>query len=309
MLKDITRTMSFSPVSIAAGGAGLAAVGVGLAALEALTVEPDLMRIRSIEVTANCCHEQMAGLRLAHMSDLHVMGRGWRRGTISAAIRACNQADVDLVAITGDFIGSSEGANPAVELLSALRTDVPRVAVLGNHDHVYGRRHLEVLLHGLRDLGIVVLNNEAMPVELSSGLLWVAGVDDGYSLRDDLNAAIGSLGPDDFPRILLTHYAEVAERLRPAQAQLSLAGHSHAGQIRVPILATMMYNAHARTKYGKGLFMVNGNPLYVTSGVGMSGIPMRFRNAPEVVMIRFTTTHPSVPEGRAEGEREPVLVR
>ena len=301
MLKDVTRTMRFSPVSIAAAG-------IGLAALEALAIEPNLMRVRSVPVPVNCCGERITGLRLAHISDLHVMGKGWRRGTISAAIQACNQADVDLVAITGDFIGSNKGAHVAIEMLSALRTDVPRVAVLGNHDHVYGRRHLDVLLRGLRELGIVVLNNETMPVELPSGLIWVAGVDDGYSLRDDLSAAIGSLGPDDFPRILLTHYPEVAERLRPGEVQLSLAGHSHAGQIRVPVLATMMYNAHARTKYGKGLFMVNGNPLYVSAGVGMSGIPMRFRNPPEVILIRFVTSHPPVPDGRIEDELEPVLV-
>ena len=246
-------------------------------------------------------------MRLAHISDLHVMGRGWRRRTISRAIQVCNEADVDLVAITGDFIGSGKGAHVVIEMLSSLRTDVPRVAVLGNHDHVYGGRYLDILLHGLRELGIAVLSNEALPLKLPSGPVWVAGVDDGYSLRDDLDAALRSLGPNDFPRILLTHYPEVAERVRPGQVQLSLAGHSHAGQIRVPVLATMMYNAHARTKYGKGLFTVNGNPLYVSSGVGTSGIPMRFRNLPEVLLVSFVAVHSHFPGSPADRKSQQTI--
>ena len=280
MLKDIARIARFLPAS-------LAGAGIGLAAFDAIAIEPNLVRVRRVLVPATCCGAQIAGLKLAHISDLHVMGRGWRRGTVARAIEACNLADVDLVAITGDFIGSGDGAHVAVEMLSALRADIPRVAVLGNHDHVHGRRYENMLLDGLRRLGIVVLENEAVTLRLPQGPTWVAGVDDGYTLRDDLRAALRSLDSDDYPRILLTHYPEVAEQLRPGQVQLSLAGHSHAGQIGIPILATMMYNAHARTKYGKGLFMVNGNPLYVSAGVGMSGIPMRFRNVPEVVLINL----------------------
>jgi len=302
MLKDITRIFRFLPAS-------LVAAGVGLAALDALAVEPNLVRVRRVQVPAQCCSERMEGLKLAHLSDLHVMGRGWRPGTISRAIQACNGADVDLVAITGDFIGGDHGAFVAVQMLSALRTDVPRMAVLGNHDHVYGKRHLDILLGGLRELGILVLCNESLPLELPSGHLWVAGVDDGYTTRDDLGAALRPLGPDDFPRIVLTHYPEVAEYLRPGQVQLSLAGHSHAGQIRVPVLATMMHNAHARTKYGKGLFMVNGNPLYVSAGVGMSGIPMRFRNPPEVVLIGFKAAPSTGPGSVTSADRQTRAAR
>jgi uncharacterized protein len=265
----------------------VAVASAGLAVLDAAMVEPNLLRVRRFRVPVVERYRALAGLRLAHLSDLHVGGRGWREATIARAIDSCNRSNVDLVAITGDFIGSGAGARMAVEMLSTLRSDVPRFAVFGNHDHVYGKRYVTFLSDGLRELGIVVLNNESVPVELRTGRTWVAGVDDGYSMRDNLEAALGSLGPHDYPRILLTHYPEVAEQLRPGQAQLSLAGHSHAGQIRVPILGAMMHNGHARTKYGKGLFTVNGNPLCVSAGVGMSGVPMRFRNPPEVPLISF----------------------
>ncbi len=64
-------------------------------------------------------------------------------------------------------------------------------------------------------------------------------------------------------------------------------GHSHGGQIRLPLLASVASNLHARTKYVSGLYRVNGNPLYVTPGLGVSGIPLRFRNRPELTIFRF----------------------
>lgn len=277
--------------------------GAGAAALfDALVLEPGGLKVTRIDVPAPVYADRLVGLRLAHLSDLHVGGTGWRRGTILRAVDVCNQEDVDLIAITGDLIGSGEATRTALEILSSLRTDIPRFAVLGNHDHVYGGRYVEMLRRGLRALGIQLLDNEATSLELPSGRLWFVGVDDGYSMRDDLDRARGSLGSGDFPRVLLTHYPDVADRLRPGEFQLSLAGHSHAGQIRVPVLARLVYNGHARTHYARGLYMVNGNPLHVSAGVGMSGVPMRFRNWPEVGILRFVEAG-SRKEPRAEEQR------
>lgn len=276
-----------------------AVAAMGLAALDAAFIEPRVVRVPRIAVPVERRAEALSALKVAHLSDLHVMGKGWRAATIAAAVDVCNHEDVDLIAITGDFMGTGPGARPALEMVSRLRTDVPRVAVLGNHDHVYGNRYLRVLLNGLKDLGVSVLNNESICLELRSTRLWVTGVDDGYSMRDDLRRALGS-GDTEVPRILLTHYPEVAEQLHQGEAQLSLAGHSHAGQIRVPVLAGLVHNGHARTKYSKGLFSVNGNPLFVSSGVGMSGIPMRFLNPPEVPIITFTSP-------RSEGDERAEL--
>ncbi len=169
MLKEFARIARFLP-------APLAAAGVGLAAIDAIAIEPNLVRVRRVTVPVTRRGAQIAGLKLAHISDLHIMGRGWRRDTIARAIEACNLAEVDFVAITGDFIGSGDGAHVAVEMLSALRGDIPRVAVLGNHDHVHGRRYRDILLDGLRELGIVVLQNEAVPLKLPLGPTWVVGV-------------------------------------------------------------------------------------------------------------------------------------
>jgi predicted MPP superfamily phosphohydrolase len=226
-----------------------------------------------------------ADLRLAHLSDLHVGGMGWRRRTIARAIQVCNREELDLIVITGDLIGSDAGTGAAMEILSLLRRDVPRLAVLGNHDHVHGGRSLAALRRGLDRLGVTVLCNDVTCLDLPSGPVWFAGVDDGYSMRDDLDLVRSKMGNISAPRILLTHYPDVADRLRPGEFQLSLAGHSHGGQIRMPLLDRLVYNSHARTRFGRGLYMVNGNPLYVSSGLGMSGVPFRFRNWPEMGLL------------------------
>ncbi len=263
------------------------AMAGGVALLDAWW-EPGQLRIRKVVVPVDAGAQQLAGLRIALLSDLHVGGRGWRPGTIERAVEACNGADVDLIAITGDLIGSVAGAPTALEILARLRADVPRLVVLGNHDHVHGGRALQILLQGLQALGMPVLRNQVLPLELPVGRVWFAGVDDGYSMRDDLEAVRAALGPSDYPRLLLTHYPDVADWLRPGEFQLSLAGHSHGGQIRLPLLTSMVHNGHARTKYASGLYWVKGNPLYVSPGLGVSGVPFRFRNWPEVALLRFT---------------------
>lgn len=260
---------------------------MGLAALlDGALLEPRMVRLRRELLPTRHHSRGLAGFRILHLSDLHVGGKGWKWDAAARAIELCNGSDADLVAITGDFIGKGSGVKPALELLSSLRRDLPRVAVLGNHDHVYGSVHQNNLLKGLKALEIQLLSNDATMLSLPWGELWVAGVDDGYSLRDDL-ARVRSLLPEDrLPRLFLTHYPEVARRLRPGEFDLSLAGHSHGGQVRLPIIATRVLHNHARTMYDRGLFQVNGNPLYVSGGLGMSGLPLRFLNLPEVVSIR-----------------------
>ena len=283
----------------------LAAAGIGAAFLEAAAVEPHILKTVRVVLPVGKTARALHGVRLAHISDLHVGGIGWKRSTIEAAIDAVNREDIDLVAITGDFLGRGSAAHEAVEILERLRGDVPRFAVFGNHDHVYGLRHLNTIARGLSRLGIMVLNNCAEALDRPAGRIWVAGVDDGYSMRDDLDRVMGRLDTVRAPRILLTHYPEVADRLKPGEAQLSLAGHSHGGQIRLPILAGLVHRAHARTRYGKGLFMVNGNPLYVSSGLGMSGIPLRFLNPPEVAVISFLDRR-LIPQGQTAGALEEI---
>lgn len=268
----------FSPWSLA----GLA---FGLAILEAAAFEPNRLRVKRVNLQASGCGVPSGDLRLAHLSDLHVGGTGWRRGPISRAIRVCNQERLDLIVITGDLIGSEAGAEGVLEMLSSLRRDVPRLAVLGNHDYVHGGRSLATLRRGLDRMGVTVLCNEAICLELPSGPIWFAGVDDGYSMRDDLDMVRRKMGSGNGPRVLLTHYPDVADRLHPGEFQLSLAGHSHGGQIRVPLLDGLVCNSHARTRYGRGLYTVNGNPLYVSSGLGMSGVSLRFRNWPEMGLL------------------------
>ena len=262
----------------------------GVTLIDASVVEPNWLKIGRKKVPARQDAERLAGLRLAHLSDLHIGGLGWRSSTISAALDVCNKEDVDLIAITGDFITGGGSVRMALDLLAALRKDIPRLAVLGNHDHVYGMRPLEMLVDGLRDLGIIVLRNEAIHLQMRFGPVWFVGIDDCYSMRDDLVQAQASLRDECRPRILLTHYPDVVDRIPPNKYRLILAGHSHGGQVRLPILDNSVCNGHARTNYKKGIYQVNGNILHVSPGLGMSSLPLRFLNRPEVTILTFVSS-------------------
>ncbi|HEX2922698.1 MAG TPA: metallophosphoesterase, partial [Chloroflexota bacterium] len=252
---------------------------------DAVAFEPSRLRVQRLMVPSAGSGSRKVSLRLAQLSDLHVGGRGWRHDVLARAIDVCNREDEDAIVITGDLIVSEAGADEVLRAIARLRSDVPRLVVFGNHDHVHGGRALAHLGRGLDRLGMAVLRNDVVRLELPAGPVWFAGVDDGYSMRDRLELVREKMAGVTEPRILLTHYPEVADRLRSGEFQLSLAGHSHGGQIRMPIVDTLVCNSHARTRYARGLYIVNENPLYVSTGLGMSGVPMRFRNWPEMSLI------------------------
>lgn len=278
---DLKRALAYAvPPAMVAGG---------LAMLDGMKFEPEHVKVRRVDVSAGRWERQLAGVKIVQISDLHAGGRAWRPDTIARAIEICNDEEPDVIAVTGDFLGGRGHTKRVLEILSRLRCDVPKLAVLGNHDYVYGAVPLGALLEGLRSLGVSVLRNEARHLRMRNGCVWFVGVEDGYGGRDDLEKATSTLNRDGCPRVLLTHYPEVAEAARPGEFQLALAGHSHAGQIRVPLLDRFVTRRHARTRYGYGMYEVSGNPLYVSSGLGMSALPVRFRNLPEVAVHRFAT--------------------
>ena len=242
-------------------------------------IEPHRLTVRAVTVEADV----QVPLRIAVISDLHAGGNTTFADDIRAAIE---KSEPDLVLIAGDFIVGSEPAserseeeNAAIgDALAPLRgLTAPRgvFAVMGNHDHWYGTREAEALID---TTAVQRIDNRIV----EDDDICVVGLGDEWEGHPDLSV-VGAC-PAGKTRIVLTHNPDTILRVKHG-FHLAVAGHTHGGQINLPIVGRAVTATEAGKPYAYGLKQAPGGPLYITSGVGTSILPARFRAPPEVVII------------------------
>ncbi|HTN51672.1 MAG TPA: metallophosphoesterase [Anaeromyxobacter sp.] len=219
------------------------------------------------------------GLRVAQLSDLHV-GARTPSATVRAAIEEANAFHPDLVVLTGDFVCHSRGDVGEVgELVAGLAA--PTVAVLGNHDVWVDPRGVARVLRGS---GYEVLENAWTTVSLRGAPLRIVGVGDHATGREDVPRALSGLGPGSSP-LVLAHGPRTADRLRALDRPLlCLSGHTHGGQINLPLLTPLFLSGVAGEPYLRGRYQLGEVQLYVNRGVGNSGLRVRINAPPEVTL-------------------------
>ena len=220
------------------------------------------------------------GLRVAHITDLHV-GWGTPDHLLDQTIEITRRARPHLVALTGDYLNHSLKRLPRLErFIAALPR--PCVATLGNHDHWSDP---EAIGRSLERLGVVVLRNANKTFRLAGRKLPVVGVDDGMTRRHDVAKSFAGIARPE-RALVLTHYGETADEIAERGGRLILAGHTHGGQVNLPIL-TVAVTRMVGMKYIAGWYPVGKGKLYVNAGIGSSAIRRRVgkRAWPEVALM------------------------
>lgn len=225
-------------------------------------------------------------LRIAFLSDFHA---GSHAGDVArfAAIAAEAAAFApDLVLFGGDYVNTHYFGGgrlpPHVTAALIARTDGPlgRFAILGNHDYIYGEDDVAA---ALRSRGIIVLDHERRTVTFGGHRLDIVGVPDAHVNRAKARALLSGLPPNR-PTIVLAHdpvwFAQV-----PAGPFLTLAGHTHGGQIRLPGIGIVRNASKAPFHWSHGLVTENGRQLYVTAGLGTTAFPVRIGVPPEYAIL------------------------
>ena len=266
----------------AAAGAAIAAVGLGLLGYASL-VEHRRLRVVRRRVPLPGLPPALAGLRVLHVSDLHV---GAPHGA-EAHLRTAAALSADFVAVTGDLVHGTAGIERCADLLGALRAPLGVYAVLGNHDYSspFVSVDTNALIAALRARGVRVLRNTAEPVRRDGATLWVAGVDDPHHHRDDLAAALAPVPSDACP-LLLAHSPDLLLRLPPGRVGLVLAGHTHGGQVRIPGLPAILTRTQLPLPEPNGLRRIRGTLVYLHVGTG-NVIPFRFGVRPEIALLEL----------------------
>jgi predicted MPP superfamily phosphohydrolase len=274
----------------ALGAAGLAAIGAG-----ALYHDTTNLQITRLEVTLHRLPPRFDGLRIVQLSDFH-----WDpyidNRVIAAAVRAANSLQPDLIVLTGDFVTqgpfsarydppAARNAEPCSQILSRLRSRLGIFAILGNHDYYTDPNLVAEILRGR---GFHVLRNQSFALEQDGARLWMAGINDAVAGADDLGLALQRIPPSE-ATILLAHEPDFADWVPPGRVDLQLSGHSHGGQIVLPVIGPPYLPPLAR-KYPWGLRRLGPLTLYTNRGVGTITLPVRFNCPPELTLFTLRSS-------------------
>lgn len=246
--------------------------------------ETDSIEVKDLHLTLPRLGAEFSGYRLVQFSDIH-MDSWMTRTHLDSIVDLVNQQEPDLIAITGDFVSHDPGehAQEMVKSLCRLNSADGVVAVMGNHDHWVDP---EMVRQIIKDSDIIELNNKIFPIQRGDARLFVAGIDDYMVRNDRLDDVLDQL-PDEGAAILLAHEPDFADiSARTGRFDLQISGHSHGGQINLPILGPLYLPRYAR-KYTSGLYQINGMIQYTNRGVGMVHIPFRLNSNPEITVFHL----------------------
>lgn len=255
--------------------AGTGAIVAILAGLYARFIEPKRLETTLLDLaTGN------DPLTIAFVTDTHV-GPHFSGSDLEPTIRELERIQPDVILFGGDFICESP------RFLADLEQPLQRMTataslgcwgIWGNHDLANIRQRVEPVLERC---GVRMLRNESAALR---GDLWVVGVDDVLLGKADLERSFAGV-PDGARVIALWHEPDTAAQVVPYNPLLMLSGHTHGGQVRLPVIGELATPSLGK-RYVAGQFDVNGMMLYVSRGIGMYRPPVRFHCRPELLVIR-----------------------
>ena len=263
---------------------GLLAVVALACAFQAFIREPRQLVVREAAMAVGCWSG--APLRIAIASDLHVGSPGVGIEKLDAVATAINASRPDLVLLLGDYViqgvvgGRFVAPEAIADRLRAVKAPLGVYAVLGNHDWwLDGPR----VARAFNSAGIPVLEDRAVRILRGVDGFWLVGIGDFWEGRHDVATALTHVQGDE-PAIAMTHNPDVFPDI-PARVCLTVAGHAHGGQVNLPFFGRPIVPSRYGGRFAAGEVDEGGRRLFVTTGVGTSILPVRFRVIPEVVIL------------------------
>jgi len=270
---------------------------LGMLVIWAFVLEPSCVSVRHPTITLLGWHAEHNDLKIAVLADLHVGAPHMSLHKLQEIVERTNAEAADLVVLLGDLVihgvlgGRFIEPEPITEVLKNLWAPCGVIAVLGNHDWWYNGERVG---KALQQAGIHVLENDVMRIDREGQSFWLAGLADLWTRKPDIEATLRRIPLDRNPIIMLTHNPDVFPDI-PARVSLTLAGHTHGGQVNLPFIGRPIVPSQFGQRYAIGHITEQGRHLFVSGGIGTSIIPMRFRVPPEIVILTI--------RGAVEGPR------
>lgn len=237
-----------------------------------------------------------SGFRIAHISDLHNAQLGENNENLLTLLE---KADPDIIAITGDLVDSRRtDIDVSLNFVEAAAKIAPCYYVTGNHESRISE--YQTLRDGLLAIGVTVLENSTVSLTRNGESITLIGVNDptfhpeyiqkgSYSVMEETLQKL-PINADNF-NLLLTHRPELLELYEKYGIHLSLSGHAHGGQFRLPFIGGL-FAPHQGffPKYDSGLHTIGNSNLIVSRGLGNSSFPIRINNRPEIILIELKSS-------------------
>jgi len=266
---------------------GLAAAGAVAGAAEACAVERVHRRLRVPTLEPG-----LAGLRVAHVSDLHLGAPGVNATAARRAIRLVREARPDLIAITGDLLSRPSGSEELLELLDSLEAPLGVYATLGNHDVDVGDMRDPFCRFGdvpdLASVGVELLRDRTVTVPYAESTIAISGIDPrDPDLPDALDPAVPWPSADAGLHLILAHYPDVFDGAPSNARGVILTGHLHGGQICLPWPNGRLRLSQLGNRYSEGVYERDGLVMHISRGVGTTFVPFRAFARPEVTVLEL----------------------
>ena len=292
------RTFLKGASSLGLGGGGLGSYAFG--------VEPGLMLdVKNYAITPPGWPESLP-LRIAVIADIHACEPYMSAARIASICDLANAMSPDLTVILGDFNGGHNYVTAPVlphqwgEAIARLKAPLGVYAILGNHDWWHGAlpsmraNNVDAISAALRHAGVRRLENDAVALRQHGQSFWLLGLGDQlahrvsrgvYNGADDLDRALERV-TDDAPVLLLAHEPFIFNRV-PSRVSLTLCGHTHGGQVDLPIIGAPFASRRFGANHVYGHVVDDNRHMIISAGLGTSILPVRFGRPPELVTVEL----------------------
>ena len=252
-------------------------------------IEPQWFEVVPIEITIPNLAAEFEDFTIVQISDIHA-DTSMTVKKLARIAKLIDQQQPDIIAITGDFVTLKSDPKTTQLLENTFKQFSPKektLAVLGNHDHWSNSEKIRSLLHNSNVLDI---SNYLYTIERNNSKLIIAGVDDYWEHKSDLDSVLQQLKQEDnAPAILLAHEPDFADiSAATHKFALQISGHSHGGQVRIPFQKPPVLPPFAH-KYPVGRYQVDEMIQYTNRGVGMVLPAVRFNCRPEITVFTLNS--------------------
>jgi predicted MPP superfamily phosphohydrolase len=251
-----------------------------------LFIEPNRLIVHPQTIEIADWPKELSGLRIAVISDIHTGGPFIDDKKLKRIVQMTNELHPDLIVLLGDYMSPNSWHSHRVEpeitatALKNLQAPLGTFTVLGNHDWWYNGEKVRA---AFEQNGIRVLEDEVTEVTWRDRSFYLAGLADLWTRGQHVAETIAKV-PEGATVIALTHNPDLFPFL-PQRVPLLLAGHTHGGQVTLPFIGAAVVPSNFGQKYTAGHVFENGHHLFVTTGIGTSILPVRFRVPPEIAVV------------------------
>lgn len=250
-------------------------------------IEPDRLIVLDYPVRLQKWPAQLNGFKIVVLSDLHVGSLHIDARKLQLIVDESNKQNADLILLLGDYVASGKRSclvKPAAFTgeLSRLKARLGVYAVLGNHDWWYDGVDVR---NCLQAANITVLEDASVSIDSNGTTFYLTGLSDMWTRSTNIEKALSPV-PENATVIVMSHNPDVFPSMPPRVA-LTLAGHTHGGQVSLPLVGAIITPSDYGSRYARGLIVENGKTMFVSSGIGTSIFPIRINVPPEISVLQL----------------------